>query len=78
VKTPRLSATDAIKQVSSSAGVLVSFEPDSKEWAVIHNLRTMFVAGLADGMDKPCLILAPNGFQAPLDVRDDEALRTSR
>ncbi|MBC3876814.1 hypothetical protein H8K38_03220 [Undibacterium sp. FT79W] len=67
----RLSATDAIKQVSSSAGVLVSFEPDSKEWAVIHNLRTMFVAGLADGMDKPCLILAPNGFQAPLDVRDD-------
>lgn len=67
----RLSAADAIKQVSSSAGVLVSFESDVKDWAAVHNIRTMFVAGLADGMDKPRLILAPAGFHAPLDVRDD-------
>jgi hypothetical protein len=62
----RLSATDAIKQVGTSAGTLVSFENVSKEWAEVHNLRTMFVAGLADGMEKPCLILAQAGFTAPL------------
>lgn len=67
----RLSAVDAIKQVSASAGVLVSFESDSKDWAAVHNIRTMFVAGLADGMGKPCVILCPSDFVAPLDVRDD-------
>lgn len=67
----RLSAVDAIRQVSASAGILVSFEMETKDWAIVHNLRTMFVAGLADGMDKPCLILAPDGYNAPLDVRDD-------
>jgi hypothetical protein len=67
----RLSAIDAIKQVAASAGIIVSFDLDSKDWAAVHNFRTMFVAGLADGMDKPCLILAPAGFSAPLDVRDD-------
>lgn len=67
----RLSAIDAIKQVACSAGVLVSFETDGKDWAQIHNLRTMFVAGLAHGMSKPCLILTPAGFNTPLDVRDE-------
>lgn len=67
----RLSALDAIRQVASSAGVMVSFESDTKDWAQVHNLRTMFVAGLADGMGRPCLILSPAGFSAPIDVRDD-------
>ena len=31
----------------------------------------MFVAGLADGMGKPKLILSPAAHDAPLDVRDD-------
>lgn len=67
----RLSAVDAIRQVASSAGVMVSFDGGDQVWSPIHNLRTMFVAGLADGLDRPCLILAPSGFNAPLDVRDD-------
>lgn len=67
----RLSAVDAIRQVASSAGVMVSFDGGTQDWSAIHNLRTMFVAGLADGLDRPCLILAPAGFSAPLDVRDD-------
>ena len=67
----RLSALDAIRQVAASAGVMVSFESETKDWAQVHNLRTMFVAGLADGMGRPCLILSPAGFDAPLDVRDD-------
>ena len=67
----RLSAVDAIKQVASSAGVLVSFEREDKDWAHIHNIRTMFVAGLAHGMERPTLILSPADYAAPLDVRDD-------
>lgn len=68
----RLSAVDAIRQVAASAGVLVSLEQEqTKDWAAIHNLRSLFVAGLADGMDKPVLILCPDGMDAPLDVRDD-------
>lgn len=67
----RLSAVDAIRQVASSAGVMVSFDGSDRHWSAVHNVRTMFVAGLADGMDRPCLILAPAGFSAPLDVRDD-------
>ena len=31
----------------------------------------MFIAGLADGMGKPKLLLAPPQYKAPLDVRDD-------
>jgi hypothetical protein len=67
----RLSAVDAIKQVASSAGILVSFEREDKDWAQIHNVRTMFVAGLAHGMERPTLILAPADYTSPLDVRDD-------
>lgn len=67
----RLSANDAIKQTASSAGILVSLELDSKPWSTIHNLRSMFVAGLADGMNKPLLILSPDGYDVPLDVRDE-------
>jgi hypothetical protein len=31
----------------------------------------MFVAGLADGIGKPLLVLCPAGTDAPLDVRDE-------
>lgn len=67
----RLSAMDAMRQVGVSGAVLVPFENDPKPWAHIHNLRSMFVAGLTAGMGKPSLLLAPYGFEAPLDVRDD-------
>jgi hypothetical protein len=66
----RLSASDAIRQVSASAGVLVALYDDSEEWARVHNIRALFVAGLTVAMEKPLLILCPESFQAPLDVRD--------
>lgn len=67
----RLSAVDAIRQVAASAGVLLTLEQEqTKDWALVHNLRTLFVAGLADGMGKPVLILCPDGYDAPLDIRD--------
>ncbi|SIT35646.1 conserved hypothetical protein [Paraburkholderia ribeironis] len=70
----RLSAADAIKQVAEFAGVLLSLESDRHDWATIHNLRGVFVAGLGDGMGKPSLILCPDGHDAPLDVRDEVKL----
>lgn len=68
----RLSAADAIRQVGSSAGVLLSLLDGcgDMEQSLIHNVRTMFVGGLAHGMGKPTLLLAPSGLVVPLDVRD--------
>lgn len=67
----RLSAPDAIRQVASSSGVVLLLQSDAVAGSDAHNIRTMFVAGLADGMGKPTLILAPHGYSVPLDIRDD-------
>ncbi len=67
----RLSATDAIRQVAVSSGVVLLLQSDGVEGSDADNVRTMFVAGLAAGMGKPTLILSPHGYTVPLDVRDD-------
>ena len=67
----RLSAVDAIRQVAASSAVFIPFQTPTIQGATIHNIRCMFIAGLADGMGKPKLILVPSGYDAPLDVRDD-------
>ena len=67
----RLSAVDAIRQVAVSSGVLVSLLKDDNDQGRVHNVRSLFVAGLADGMGKPSLLLAHNSLNVPLDVRDD-------
>ncbi len=67
----RLSATDAIRQVSASSGVVLLLQAESVAGSDAHNVRTMFVAGLAEGMGKPTLILTPHGYPAPMDIRDD-------
>src|SRR5208283_647551 len=73
----RLSATDAIRQVAASSGVVLLLQSDGVAGSDVHNVRTMFVAGLAEGMGKPTLILSPHGYMAPLDIRDDvQAFRT--
>jgi hypothetical protein len=51
--------------------VLVAIEEPAKSHAQVHNIRSLFVAGLADGMGKPLVVLCPAGTDAPLDVRDD-------
>ncbi len=66
----RLSAADAIAQVAKSSGVAVNLENSSSE----HDVRAMFVAGLADGMQRPLLFLCPYSELAPLDVRDEVKL----
>ncbi len=65
------SAVDAIRHVACSSGILVALEDAGKPHALVHNIRSMFVAGLADGMRKPLLVLCPAGTDAPLDVRDE-------
>ena len=67
----RLSATDAIRQVAESSGVFIPLQVLSVSGAMIHNIRCMFIAGLADGMGKPKLILSPREYDPPLDIRDD-------
>lgn len=67
----RLSASDAIRQVGASAGVLLSILDGDQEQNLIHDIRTLFVAGLAHGMGKPTLILASSSAKVPLDVRDN-------
>lgn len=62
----RLSATDAIAQVAQSAGVIAMLDDDNIEQTV----RALFIAGLADGMNKPTLLLSPYMAETPLDVRD--------
>jgi hypothetical protein len=66
----RLSATDAIRQVASSAGVMVSILEGDRAQNFVHDTRTLFVAGLAHGMAKPTLILAHVSIEVPLDIRD--------
>lgn len=69
-ETPRLSAFEAIEQVSQSYGVLVHLLPSNIEDAPLHNLRAAFLAGLADGLDKPLTILQDGDEPVPLDYRD--------
>ena len=67
----RLSATDAIQQVSQSSGIVLPLQGETTAGSDVHNIRVMFVAGLAAGMEKPLLIVSPHNFVVPLDVRDD-------
>lgn len=67
----RLSASDAIRQVGASAGILLSILDGDQEQNLIHDIRTLFVAGLAHGMGKPTLILATSSAKVPLDIRDE-------
>lgn len=62
----RLSVTDAIGQTAKSAGIVAMLDNKGDE----QDIRSMFVAGLADGMQKPLLLLCPYSDLAPLDVRD--------
>jgi hypothetical protein len=73
----RLSATDAIRQIAASSGIFIPMEDDTTDGGVVHNIRCMFLAGLADGMGKPKLILAPFEYQPPLDIRDDVEIYNS-
>jgi hypothetical protein len=66
----RLSASDAVHQVGESSGVVMPLQDTTVDGAVVHNVRALFVTGLADGMGKPRLIIAPPAYMVPIDIRD--------
>ena len=69
-ESPRLSAYDAISQVSKSHGVVVPLLSETTEGFNVHNMRAAFIAGLADGMNKALCILQHGESPVPLDYRD--------
>ena len=71
VEDVRLSAIDALRQVAVSSGILVSLQELTTTDDAVHNIRSLFVAGLAHGIGKPTLILCPANYTPPLDVRDE-------
>ena len=70
IEQPRLSAPEAIHQVSQSYGVLVHLLPTTAADHVVHNNRAAFLAGLALGSEKVLTILQNGDDPVPLDYRD--------
>ena len=66
----RLSALDAIAQVSQSYGVLVHLVAANRPDSFEANIRGAFLAGLAQGMDRELLILQQGNDPVPIDYRD--------
>ena len=65
-----MTASHAIGEVSASAGVVVTLlSQQMADWAK-NNLRSAFLAGLAQGFDVEPLILQFDNGPAPLDYRD--------
>jgi len=67
---PRMSAHDAISNVAQSLGILVHLLPSHVEDSGIRNMRSAFIAGLAEGMGKVLLILQDGNEPVPIDCRD--------
>lgn len=67
---PRLSADEAIEQVSTSAGILLLLLSEENPDAKLNNMRAAFIAGLAHGMEKVTTILQEGKGPVPLDYRD--------
>lgn len=66
----RLAGPEAITNVSESYGVILHFLPDEHVDSKIHNIRSAFVAGVADGLDKRSLYIQTGETPIPLDLRD--------
>lgn len=69
-ESPRLSAYDAIKEVSESLGVVIPLQTSSMHDSLVHNIRAAFIAGLANGMNKATCIIQFGNDPIPIDYRD--------
>jgi hypothetical protein len=67
----RMPAPETTRHVAAASGVILPFQDPATSGSAEHNIRCMFVAGLAEGMSKPALLLVPSTFQAPLDIKDE-------
>jgi len=82
-RRPRLSVTNAdedergaaplewyVDQIHRASAVLIHLMSPTKQRAHVHNARASFLAGVAHGMERPLLMVAPPDFEVPLDYRD--------
>lgn len=66
----RLAGPEAVHNVAESYGVVLHFLPEEHVDAPIHNMRSAFVAGLADGMGKRRVYIQTGETPVPIDYRD--------
>jgi hypothetical protein len=59
-----------VDQIHRASSVLVHLMSPTKQRAHVHNARASFLAGVAHGMERPLLMVAPPDFDVPLDYRD--------
>lgn len=69
-ESTRLPGPDAVSKVAESYGVIIHFLPSEHVDAKVHNLRSAFVAGLSDGMDRRSLFIQTGDTPVPIDLRD--------
>lgn len=82
-RRPRLSVVNAdedergaaplewyVDQIHRASSVLIHLMSPTKQRAHVHNARASFLAGIAHGMERPLLMIAPPEFGVPLDYRD--------
>ncbi len=67
---PRLTAAQAISDVSASAGVILPILSDELVDSRRHNLRAAFLLGLCHGFDLEALAIQFGNGPAPVDYRD--------
>lgn len=59
-----------VDQIHRASSVLIHLMSPTKQRAHVHNARASFLAGVAHGMERPLLMVAPPDFEVPLDYRD--------
>jgi len=69
-EVPRLTAAQAVSEVSSSSGVIIPFVNTELYDAVRHNLRASFLLGLCHGYEVEALAIQYENAPVGLDYRD--------
>jgi hypothetical protein len=69
-ESSRLPGPEAVAKVAESYGVLIHFLPNEHIDAGVHNLRSAFVAGLSNGMERRSLFIQTGDTPIPVDLRD--------
>lgn len=59
-----------VDQIYRCSATLVHLLSPSKNRSTVHNARASLLAGIAHGLDRPLLIVAPNDLPIPLDYRE--------
>lgn len=68
---PRLSASQAVKSVAVSTGIVIPLLDPARSQSSVHNLRCAFVAGVSHALGRPTLLLKKGDWATPLDIRDE-------